>query len=126
MLNRHIKSLHTRKKELFCKVDGCDYICGRSDHLKSHVRNRHKELYYKFYPNDEFKLKNLELPKLEIPKFEKKSFTELIKPNTDKRGQLQNNLIEQNNNLLKQLVEQNEKIDPELISNLLKLFPNVN
>ena len=52
LLNRHIKSLHTRKKELNCKVEGCDYLCGRSDHLKSHVRNRHKEVYSHFYPAD--------------------------------------------------------------------------
>lgn len=52
LLNRHIKSLHTRKKELNCKVEGCDYLCGRSDHLKSHVRNRHKEVYSNFYPAD--------------------------------------------------------------------------
>ena len=102
-MNRHIKSLHTRKKELTCKVEGCDYICGRSDHLKSHVRNRHKEVYFQYYPEST--------------------------NNQKKKQQKQTNfeqadVIEQNNILLKQLVK-TEIINsnPDLVNSLLKLLP---
>jgi len=154
LLNRHIKSLHTRKKELNCKVEGCDYLCGRSDHLKSHVRNRHKEVYSNFYPTDgtgeevtkkvakrggdddlgylgeiqRIKLQNV--PEL-ITNFPDAKNLQNVKRDNDlsclqSSEQIQNSLIEQNNSLLKHFVKQNNSnINPELMNSLLKLLPEI-
>jgi hypothetical protein len=154
LLNRHIKSLHTRKKELNCKVEGCDYVCGRSDHLKSHVRNRHKEVYSNFYPIDgtveevtkkvvkrggdddlgylgeiqRIKLQNV--PEL-ITNFPDAKNLQNVKRENDlsclqSSEQIQNSLIEQNNSLLKHFVKQNNpNINPELMNSLLKLLPEI-
>jgi len=155
LLNRHIKSLHTRKKELNCKVEGCDYLCGRSDHLKSHVRNRHKEVFSNFYPVDGAPAGDEVTKKVvvkrggdddlgylgEIQRIKLQNFPELIQNCPDAKNlqnverentesflsseQIQNSLIEQNNSLLKHFVKQNNDINPELMNSLLKLLPEI-